>query len=262
MLPSCLTSQHYKTNNLTKEMKKKALKQFIPPPSTLEENIPLFRGEWDDEGVYVYQAYNSAIADWALEHQSFGGPAWKPARMTWIKPSFAWMLYRCGYGHKTGQTRVLKMKLSHDTIAYLLSHCKCVHTGEKLQSSGGEIGRVQWDPERDLFQSDGKRKEPRRMGLRQRAIQIGLPGSISEYYVSNIISIEEVTDLAHEIGLAHNLKAEEDTSTAMNALKSSLPDEQPYLPDLSKRKLEELAMLPGPSAEAVVQIGRGQTRSE
>ena len=38
-------------------------------------------GEHDEEGVYVYQAYSRAIADWALEHQHFGGPLWKPARM-------------------------------------------------------------------------------------------------------------------------------------------------------------------------------------
>ena len=30
--------------------------------------------------------------------------------MTWIKPSFAWMLYRCGYGRKHAQSRVLKLK--------------------------------------------------------------------------------------------------------------------------------------------------------
>ena len=43
-------------------------------------------------------------------------PVWNPTRMTWIKPSFAWVLYRSGYGRKHNQTRVLKMKLSHDTV--------------------------------------------------------------------------------------------------------------------------------------------------
>ena len=31
--------------------------------------LPTFEGEWDDEGVYFYQAFNDKIADWALEHQ-------------------------------------------------------------------------------------------------------------------------------------------------------------------------------------------------
>lgn len=55
------------------------------------------RAEWDDEGVFFYQAYSDAIADWALENQRFGGPHFKTKQMTWIKPSFAWMLYRSGY---------------------------------------------------------------------------------------------------------------------------------------------------------------------
>merc|ERR1740121_3005493 len=60
----------------------------------------MFIGEWDEEGVFFYQAFNKEIADWALENQKFGGPAFNPVRMTWIKPSFAWVLYRAGYGHK------------------------------------------------------------------------------------------------------------------------------------------------------------------
>ena len=42
--------------------------------------------------------YNDKIADYALEHQKFGGKHFNPYRMTWIKPSFAWMLFRSGYG--------------------------------------------------------------------------------------------------------------------------------------------------------------------
>ena len=33
----------------------------------LQERV--FEAEWDEEGVYFYQAFNDAIADWALEHQ-------------------------------------------------------------------------------------------------------------------------------------------------------------------------------------------------
>lgn len=235
---------------------KKVSKRNLPPFQQQDEKtVPVFRGEWDSEGVYVYQAYKAELADWALEHQRFGGPAWNAGRMTWIKPSFAWMLYRSGYGGKSGQERVLKIKLSHSTIAHLLSHCKCTNTNTKMKKQahegGGGNGRVQWDPERDLFQSDGKRKEPRRMPY-QRAIQIGLEGSLSEYYVNNIISIQDVTDLSHQVGLAHKLKTEEDTTTAMDALQKSLPDEEPYLPQLPKKKLQELAMLPGPAAEVVM----------
>ena len=78
----------------------------------------MFSGEWDDEGVFFYQAFNDEIADWALENQKFGGPSFNPVRMTWIKPSFAWVLYRAGYGHKDkNQSRILKVKLSHAAVA-------------------------------------------------------------------------------------------------------------------------------------------------
>ena len=32
-----------------------------------------FSAEFDDDGVYFYQAYNSEIADYAIEHQKLGG---------------------------------------------------------------------------------------------------------------------------------------------------------------------------------------------
>jgi hypothetical protein len=233
-------------------------------PATLPPEVPVFRGEWDAQGVYVYQAYRKEIAEWALEHQRFGGPSWKPARMTWIKPSFAWMLYRSGYGKKSGQEYVLKIKLSHETIAHLLSHCKCVDTNKdtrmkKQAHEGSGNGRVQWDPERDLFQADGGRRAPRKM-LQRRAIQIGLAGSLSEYYANEVISIENVTDLAHRVASAHRVKKQKDAKEAMEALRADLPMERPYLPSLTKSKLRELAMLPGPAADVVAQLGQGDVK--
>ena len=53
----------------------------------------IFRAEFDEEGVYVYQAFRDSIADYVLAHGRFGGPDFNPARMTWIKPSFACMLW-------------------------------------------------------------------------------------------------------------------------------------------------------------------------
>ena len=82
-----------------------------------QENVQIFEAEWDEEGVYFYQAYNDEIANWAIENQKFGGPKFSQTRMTWIKPSFAWVLYRSGYGSKHNQNRILKVKLSHATVA-------------------------------------------------------------------------------------------------------------------------------------------------
>ena len=80
-------------------------------------NPQIFEAEWDTEGVFFYQAYNNKIVDYALAHQQLGGPNFNPTRMTWIKPSFAWVLYRSGYAKKHNQERILKIKLSHHAVS-------------------------------------------------------------------------------------------------------------------------------------------------
>jgi len=209
----------------------------------LHPGAEVLSGEWDAEGVYFYQAFNHEIADWAVEHQGFGGPAFNPARMTWIKPSFAWVLYRSGYGHKHSQHRILKVKLPHSAVASLLSQCACKHAG------GGTLGRVQWDPARDLMEADGR--EPRR--CRGRAIQIGLKGRLSELYVRSATSIEDVTELSHRVGEAH----QDTTKRAIEALKPELPHERPYMPSCSEFDLARLRLLPG-AAPAQRPCGRGK----
>ena len=202
-----------------------------------ESNVHVFHGEWDEEGVYFYQAYNDSIAAWAVQHQTLGGPEFKPGRMTWIKPSLAWMLYRAGYGEKHNQTTIIKVKLPHAAVAELLAECTCKHGG------GGGWGRVQWDPARDLVMSekDGKTWVPTKM-TRQRAIQIGLKGHLSEKYVASILSVEDVTPLAKRIKEAHCQKTENEIKLEMEKIQDLLPSERKYLPACDKSKLIELGM--------------------
>merc|ERR1712190_369052 len=122
------------------------------------------------------------------------------------KPSFGWVLYRSGYGHKHRQNRILKIKLPHHEIGEILSQCRCVDTNKATRGGAGDKDRevcngcVQWDPERDMMSADGK--EPRKM-LRTRAIQIGLKGSLSKFHVDHAISIQDVTALGHKVCQAH-----------------------------------------------------------
>jgi len=188
--------------------------------------------------VFFYQAYNDTIADWALSHGKLGGPAFSPTRMTWIKPSFAWALYRSGYASKHNQTRLLRMKVPHAALAALLSECKCRVGG------GGSLGRVQWDPARDIETPEPGGREPRRM-LRARAIQIGLRGRLSECYVGSIVDIVDVTALAHAVGTAHSEAArgrggDEAVSAAMAALVPLLPVERSYVPHRAPETLAAL----------------------
>ncbi len=204
-----------------------------------------FKGEWDDEGVFFYQAFNDEISDYAIQHGRFGGPHFNPTRMTWIKPSFAWVLYRAGYGRKHNQSRILKVKLPHAAVAALLGACACKHGG------GGHKGRVQWDPARDLLSSEDKGRQPRKM-RRERAIQIGLSHELSEAYVGSVISIEDVTELAHAVGEAHATKpCQEGRQDAMAELLPRLPVERPYMPQCEHEALVRLQLVAaGSAAEA------------
>lgn len=130
-------------------------------------------------------------------------------------------------------------------MAELLAGCTCRH------GAGGTNGRVQWDPERDLMSGDGK--VSRKM-LSTRAIQIGLKGPLSQKYVDSVLSIEDVTDLAHRVGKAHRAN----TKDAMDALLPDLPEETDYLPHCSEEVLQNLAMAPGESAQEVAGLGLGK----
>lgn len=42
--------------------------------------------------------------------------------MTWIKPSFLWMMYRCGWGAKEGQETVLSVEISREGFDWALRY--------------------------------------------------------------------------------------------------------------------------------------------
>ncbi|WP_157244597.1 DUF4291 domain-containing protein [Nonomuraea typhae] len=165
------------------------------------------RAVYTEETITVYQAYDPAIAVPALAAQRFV-PPFKRERMTWIKPSFLWMMYRCGYATKPGQARVLAIEITRAGFAWALSHATLSHEGgEEVRRSPV---RVQWDPERDAHHNP----------LPYRSIQIGLSGEAVRRYADEwITAIHDVTPLA---GRVHaELRAGRDVSPL-------LPAERPY----------------------------------
>jgi len=66
----------------------------------------LVRATFDSRTVTVYQAYSPEIADAAVQAGTLV-PPFSLGRMTWIKPSFGWMMHRCGRASKPGQERLL-----------------------------------------------------------------------------------------------------------------------------------------------------------
>ena len=152
---------------------------------------------YDKTGVFVYQAFKPSIVQAAIEKGTFGA-GFNMERMTWIKPSFAWMLYRSGYATKTRQEAILKIKIAHEGFLEILNQSVETYYNPIVYKSEDEWRltlknsrvRHQWDPERNL--KLGK--------MERRAIQIGIRGWIVQKYVNEwIISLEEVTKLAHDI---------------------------------------------------------------
>ena len=68
---------------------------------------------FDDKTIRVYQAYNNEIADEVMKLGKFGSK-FSLTRMTWIKPSFLWMMYRSGWAIKQGQERILAIDLKRE----------------------------------------------------------------------------------------------------------------------------------------------------
>src|SRR5215208_6003535 len=80
---------------------------------------------FDDQSVVVYQAYSLSIANFASSHKYFGGD-FRFNRMSWIKPSFLWMMYRSGWGTKSGQEAILAVWLKRSAFDLILE--EAVHT--------------------------------------------------------------------------------------------------------------------------------------
>jgi hypothetical protein len=180
------------------------------------------RAQYDAQTIRVYQAYSDAIADAALARGTFVSPPFKMERMTWIKPSFLWMMYRSGWGMKdVGQARILAIDISRKGFEWALAHSCLSHPDESMSQDEWQSMkqnspvRVQWDPERDLL----LQPQP------HRAIQIGLSKHAVELYVQEWIHrITDVTPLAHDI---HELI----TQGNLSAARALLPIEQPYAVD-------------------------------
>lgn len=85
-----------------------------PRPSEPVPPLRQVRADFDDETLTVYQAYSAAIAVPAATRNSFDGTPFKLDRMTWIKPSFFWMMYRSGWATKPGQEHVLAIRITRE----------------------------------------------------------------------------------------------------------------------------------------------------
>jgi Domain of unknown function (DUF4291) len=154
-------------------------------------NYREIRADFDRSSIVVYQAFNDAIADAALKAQRFVAP-FSVTRMTWIKPSYLWLMERSGWGTKSNQERILAIRISRQGWDWALHNAVLTTFDASVHPSldgwrtdfESAVVHVQWDPERSI---QGKK-------LDFRSIQIGLSRSVIAEYVSSWIS--EIKDLA------------------------------------------------------------------
>lgn len=180
--------------------------------------------------ITVYQAYPPAIALPAIERGRFA-PEYNRSRMTWIKPSFLWMMCRSSWADSPGQEHVLAIELTRTGFHAALAQAVASSYQPRLHASQDawrtdlrrSSVRYQWDPERDL------QLRP----LPWRSLQIGLSGSAVHDYVDHwITGITDVTPLAHRM---RRLLREQDVSGAA----ALLPVERPYpLPEDVARQID------------------------
>ncbi len=172
-----------------------------------------------DSTITVYQAYPPEIGRAAARDGRFPA-AWKRDRMTWIKPSFLWTMYRCGWGTKEGQEHVLAVEITREGFEWALRHACLSHYARGLHADHDAWrrglrrapARVQWDPERDL------RLQP----LPHRSLQLGLAAEAARRYADEwIVSLTDVTPLVRAVH-AHVRAGEPD------AARDLLPRERPY----------------------------------
>jgi Domain of unknown function (DUF4291) len=152
--------------------------------------------QFDAESVVVYQAFRPAIGRFAIANGYFGGD-FSLSRMSWIKPNFLWMMYRCGWGEKPEQETVLAVRLQRAAFDELLRQAvpssfdrdQFASQPEWKAAVAGSSVRLQWDPDHD----------PSGAPVERRAIQLGLRGEpLARYAREWILAIEDASAFVAE----------------------------------------------------------------
>ena len=155
------------------------------------------RALFNEKTIRIYQAYNERIAEEAIKLGTFG-QLFKRDRMTWIKTSFLWMMYRSGWAKKDGQERILAIDIKREGFeeiienAVLSSFKEGIYVSYEDWQSRLKVSeaRCQWDPDRDIYGNP----------LNRRAIQLGLRGSMVENYVNKWIdNIHDITEYVNNV---------------------------------------------------------------
>ncbi|WP_432923049.1 DUF4291 domain-containing protein [Microbispora sp. CA-135349] len=177
------------------------------------------RADYDAETIVVYQAYPAAVADPALRAKRFVAP-FSFTRMTWIKPSFLWLMHRSNWGRKAGQERVLSVRMTREGWHEALS--RAVLTTADPLTVGRAAVHVQWDPERSL----------RGAPLNHYSIQVGIGRGLIRTFADEWVV--DLTDLTPRVRRIASLAQSGQAAKAQRLL----PPERVYpMPEEIARRL-------------------------
>ena len=149
------------------------------------------RADYDRDSIVIYQAYPATIADAAIGAGRFVAP-FSFTRMTWIKPSFLWLMHRSNWGNKAGQERTLAVRMSRVgwdkalAMGVVTSYEPTVFRSPDDWSDQFRRAtvHVQWDTERSL----------RGAALPMFSIQVGLSRHFIREFVDDwILGIDDLT---------------------------------------------------------------------
>lgn len=177
--------------------------------------------QFDGDSIIVYQAFNDKIASFAVKNQRFGGEAYDFKRMTWLKPSFLWMMYYSGWARKENQENVLAIRMKRSGFDEILRYAVMTSFNNTLypddatwkkELSGTDV-QLQWEPYQDLFGNKTDRK----------AVKIGLRDKMMQRY--NEEWIEEIENITPFV------RRQQDLLLAGRTDLIQLPHERAYAPD-------------------------------
>lgn len=95
------------------------------------------RAVYSKNTIRIYQAYDKNIAEEAVIGGTFGD-RFKMTRMSWIKPSFLWVMYRCGWATKQNQENVLAIDIKRNAFDYIVQNAVPSHYYPEIEVSLGE----------------------------------------------------------------------------------------------------------------------------
>lgn len=166
--------------------------------------MKIINAVYDNSTIRVYQAFNSRIAGEAVKLGTFG-KSFKRERMTWIKPSFLWTMYRSGWAEKENQEHILAIDIKRTGFDEILENAVLSSYNKRMDISCDEWKtriavsevRCQFDPDRDIYGN------PQQV----RAIQLGLRDDAVRKYIDEWIA--GITDITEEVRYLKGLRDNE-----------------------------------------------------